>query len=321
VLRGHAPAGAWIEVEFAAWDPDAGLAAQGAITVSVYPDRMLTTIRGVRFFLAPHSDVLPGAGSLLALVNGYQSWNACRVATLPPATDLTSHATLGLTREQRGLGLFCEPAEAGESKVKLQHDGTLEAVSEWTPARPVRPDGDAVTMRLAFLPESDGLAALGTAATPHSSVDQERVAALAAPTGWCSWYELGAAVTQADVVANLEFCAAHFDRRFLRYIQIDDGYQRAAGDWETNDKFPEGRACGSLRLPSRSDPRSRPIIPRGCSRGRHPRADRSSSTATTAGVGGSSRSMRRIPMCRSGSTTWRAGWCVIGVTTISRSIF
>ena len=240
VLRGRAPAGAWVEVEFTAWEADAGPGAQGAVRISVYPDRVLSTIRGIRFFLAPAGDVLPGEGALLALVNGYQSWSGCRVATLPPAADLTSHATLGLTREHRGLGLFCEPGEAGESRVKLQHDGMLEAVSEWTPARPVRPDGDAVTMRVAFLPESDGLAALDVAATPHSSVDRERLAALAAPTGWCSWYELGAAVTQADVIANLEFCAAHFDRRFLRYIQIDDGYQRAAGDWDTNAKFPDG---------------------------------------------------------------------------------
>ena len=240
VLRGRVPAGAWVEVEFTAWDPEAGPAAQGAVTVSVYPDRVLTTIRGVRFFLASENDVLPGSGSLLALVNGYQSWSSCRVAPVPPATDLISHATLGLTREQRGLGLFCEAGEAGESKVKLAHDGSVEAVSDWVPARPVRPDGDAVTMRVAFLPDADGSTALGAAATPHSSVDQERVAALAAPTGWCSWYELGAAVTQADVIANLEFCATHFDRRFLRYIQVDDGYQRAAGDWDTNAKFPDG---------------------------------------------------------------------------------
>src|SRR5438445_114591 len=100
--------------------------------------------------------------------------------------------------------------------------------SEWLPARPVRPDGDSATLRIAYLPEGDGLTALTAAATPLSSVDRERIAALAVPTGWCSWYELGPDVTEADVVANVDFCAAHFDRRSLRYIQLDDGYQRAA---------------------------------------------------------------------------------------------
>jgi hypothetical protein len=41
-------------------------------------------------------------------------------------------------------------------------------------------------------------------------------------------------------VTNIDFCAANFDRRFFRYIQLDDGYQRAAGDWNTNPKFPHG---------------------------------------------------------------------------------
>jgi len=47
-------------------------------------------------------------------------------------------------------------------------------------------------------------------------------------------------VSEPDVVANLEFCAANFDRRFFRYIQLDDGYQKATGDWDTNAKFPHG---------------------------------------------------------------------------------
>src|SRR6185503_7242094 len=59
-------------------------------------------------------------------------------------------------------------------------------------------------------------------------------------TGWASRSELGTDITEADVIANREFAAAHVDRRFLRYSQIDDGYQRAAGDWDTNAKFPHG---------------------------------------------------------------------------------
>ena len=251
VIRGRAPAspgaaapGVWIEAEFAAWDAGPGASAQGSITVAVYPDRVLATIRGIRFFAAPEAQVLPGDGPLLALVNGYQSWSSCRVATMPSspsaAAELASYGALGLTRQGRSLGIVFDPGEPGEAKVKLASDVGLDAVSEWVPPRPVRPDGDSATLRLAYLPDGDGLAALGAVATPSSSVDRERVAALAAPTGWCSWYELGADVTEADVLANLEFCAAHFGRRSLRYVQIDDGYQRAAGDWETNPKFPHG---------------------------------------------------------------------------------
>ncbi len=242
-VRGRAGAtgggggGVWIEAEFAAWE--AGPGAQGSVTVSVYPDRVLATIRGVRFLAAPEAQVLPGAGPLIALVNGYQSWDACRIETVADATEFASHAAVGLTRERRGLAWAFDAGEPGEGKVKVAGGG-LEAVTDWLPARPVRPEGDASTMRVAYLPTGDGLAALGALATPASTVDRERFEQLAAPAGWCSWYELGNAVTEADVVANLDFCATHFDRRFFRYIQLDDGYQRTAGDWEMNTKFPGG---------------------------------------------------------------------------------
>src|SRR5207245_8812798 len=87
-------------------------------------------------------------------------------------------------------------------------------------------------------PVGAGLEALRTLFLPTSPVDREALASVPAPAGWCSRSELGGAVTEADVVANLEACATRFDRRFFRYIQVDDGHQRATGDWQSNDKFP-----------------------------------------------------------------------------------
>jgi alpha-galactosidase len=56
------------------------------------------------------------------------------------------------------------------------------------------------------------------------------------PSGWCSWYCFGPSVTAEQVMANLEFIAKEMPA--LRYIQIDDGYQAAMGDWlETGNAF------------------------------------------------------------------------------------
>jgi alpha-galactosidase len=56
------------------------------------------------------------------------------------------------------------------------------------------------------------------------------------PTGWCSWYCFGPRVTAQQVLDNLDFIAKHSPG--LRYIQIDDGYQPAMGDWlETGAAF------------------------------------------------------------------------------------
>ena len=49
------------------------------------------------------------------------------------------------------------------------------------------------------------------------------------PTGWCSWYCFGPGVTAEQVLANLETIADRMPQ--LKYVQIDDGYQAAMGDW------------------------------------------------------------------------------------------
>jgi hypothetical protein len=185
---------------------------------------------------------MPGVGDLVALVNGSDSGAGARPIVVPPRADhpdLTSHGALGLTREARGLALAFDPDDPGEGKVHLSTAG-LDAVSDWAPARPLRPDGDTSRLRLCYQPDGDGLEALRALFLPTSQVDQERLAATPAPTGWSSGRALHASFTEADVINHADFCAEHFDRRFLRLIELGEGYQRAAGDWDTNDRFSHG---------------------------------------------------------------------------------
>jgi alpha-galactosidase len=59
------------------------------------------------------------------------------------------------------------------------------------------------------------------------------------PTGWCSWYCFGPKVKAEQVLGNLDFIAKNGPA--LKYIQIDDGYQPAMGDWlETGPGFGGG---------------------------------------------------------------------------------
>ncbi len=243
IVRGHA-AGVVLEAEL--FSGSEAAAPQAAVRISVYPDRELPTVRGVSFFQASAPEIMPGDRDLVALVNGDDSGSACRIVTLAsraeaPTPELESHGALGLTREGRGLALAFEADDPGQGKVKVSRDG-LEALSDWAPVRPLRPEGDASRLRLCYAPppDGDGLEALRTLFLPTSPVDREALASVPAPAGWCSRSELGGAVTEADVVANLEACATRFDRRFFRYIQVDDGHQRATGDWQPNDKFPHG---------------------------------------------------------------------------------
>lgn len=51
------------------------------------------------------------------------------------------------------------------------------------------------------------------------------------PDGWCSWYCFGPHVTEDDILKNLD----NINELGLnmRFVQIDDGYQRRMGDWLT----------------------------------------------------------------------------------------
>lgn len=67
----------------------------------------------------------------------------------------------------------------------------------------------------------------------------------APPTGWCSWYCFGPRVTAQQVLDNLDFIAENAPD--LKYIQIDDGYQPAMGDWLETGKAFGGDVKGVLK--------------------------------------------------------------------------
>jgi alpha-galactosidase len=59
--------------------------------------------------------------------------------------------------------------------------------------------------------------------------------------GWCSWYHFFHGITEEALRRNLDALAAQRTELPIQVVQLDDGYQRAIGDWlETNEKFPSG---------------------------------------------------------------------------------
>lgn len=80
---------------------------------------------------------------------------------------------------------------------------------------------------------------------PESQVFADYAAALASALGtrrgdpgpvWCSWYSYSTAITEAELMKVLS------DLGDLPFgvFQIDDGWQRANGDWTPNNDFPSG---------------------------------------------------------------------------------
>ncbi len=61
--------------------------------------------------------------------------------------------------------------------------------------------------------------------------------------GWCSWYDYFTAIDEGAIRENID--AARRLRPIIGfdYLQIDDGYETAIGDWlQPNAKFPQGMA-------------------------------------------------------------------------------
>ena len=64
-----------------------------------------------------------------------------------------------------------------------------------------------------------------------------------APIGWCSWYYYFEKVSLAAVIENMDWFNVHREEGFdrVRFIQLDDGYEVALGDWFVpNERFPGG---------------------------------------------------------------------------------
>jgi alpha-galactosidase len=74
------------------------------------------------------------------------------------------------------------------------------------------------------------------------------------PTGWCSWYCFGPRVTAEQVLENLDVILRKLPA--LKYVQIDDGYQAAMGDW-----LETGKAFGGDVVPVLKEIRKRGLEP------------------------------------------------------------
>lgn len=148
-------------------------------------------------------------------------------------------ATLYTEKGARGLYLA---AAGGESVVQFDWrvegaDCRLDAIGEMCDVR-VDPGETRWSETVLVLVEPCAEAAVGYA---HWLADVLGARTHRGPvTGWCSWYDGGPSVTAKHVLSVAGAVAARRDRLPMQVIQVDDGWQRQAGDWECNDKFPDG---------------------------------------------------------------------------------
>jgi len=67
--------------------------------------------------------------------------------------------------------------------------------------------------------------------------------------GWCNWFATLDIYSENEILENAIFASKNLKAYGFEYIQIDEGFQTAHGDWQGNSRFPHGLTwlCDSIK--------------------------------------------------------------------------
>ncbi len=141
---------------------------------------------------------------------------------------------LGYLENTKALGLVLA-AKTAEDEIAFLSE------SVYAPPITLRPGQSVDSNRFMLNVAANPYAALEEYADAVGTAQNARTRSIV--NGWCSWFYTLAEVSEDEVLRNTEFAARTLRAFGLEYIQIDEGFQRAHGDWEGNERFPHGMQC------------------------------------------------------------------------------
>jgi alpha-galactosidase len=227
------------------WALDGG----GRVLLDVQPGRYTVLIEGMDRPLDSLGIRLNYSGARLYLRNGYHSWDGSFfVAPGTPAGDgppgkapTIGFAMTALLPEAGGGALVLGFERHDRFQTRFRYaDGTIdvETLLDRTGATEGETllvfDGEEVERTL-----RRWSAAVAAAAPRPPRVPERRI------TGWCSWYNLYAAIDEAAIHDHLAAARDFRDanRVPLEVFLIDDGFTPEMGDWlDVKPQFPRGMA-------------------------------------------------------------------------------
>jgi hypothetical protein len=205
-------------------------------------DVVVTSLEPVRVLASEGGSVrVPGVAA--CLTNGEMFYDAGNVHVFT-TESIASWWNIGLfsgyDREGVVLGFLENTKALGVILVTRTSDNEISFSSESRYAPPIalRPGASIDSNRFMLNVAASPYAALEQYAGAVGTAQNARTSSIV--NGWCSWFYTLAEVSESEVLTNAEFAARHLRAFGLEYIQIDDGYQRALGDWESNERFPHG---------------------------------------------------------------------------------
>ena len=197
--------------------------------------------------------------------NGFQSWTPAHVQRLGVDTDPSRdprpiplvraafHADPGVaepgelrseqvavladgTRARLGIGFVGGATHAGTIRVRVVDGRLVAAATAWLGGATLRAGARRELHPIVVAEHDDPTTLLEQWADRTGRAEHARVDAPFL-SGWCSWYHYFEHVSERDMLDNLALAQDWpFD-----VFQLDDGFQRAIGDWlQTNERFPSG---------------------------------------------------------------------------------
>jgi alpha-galactosidase len=161
-----------------------------------------------------------------------RGWHESDLVTAVGASPAGPVCVVGVLERGRAFGVLYARRSGDAVEIEVEH--CLDAALAPGEARELE------SIRVALGLDSGRL--LEAFAEAHARCAEAR-AAHPFVTGWCSWYHCFADVDEDAVLRNVEALATRRDELPVDVVQIDDGYQRAVGDWlRANEKFPRGMA-------------------------------------------------------------------------------
>lgn len=188
------------------------------------------------------------SANAVALQDGFQSWDRTEVLPIHAGVPISSWWFTAAHSSWQSCVAGYLSNVLGKNSLTWNRDTTgvtLDAVSDMrTMDIPQAAGGtplDALYIAWGSSP-SDMLAeyAAGTRVFTNIMDPAPSFKPLPVPEGWCSWYGFYGGVTAQNIIEQTAIARERFGTKDFRYIQLDDGFQITAGEWETNDKFPQG---------------------------------------------------------------------------------
>jgi len=182
-----------------------------------------------------------------AVVNGFSESNGNRFNEMQAAPRLSR-----LVRSQSVISSDSVAAKFSDGKVaaigaatfekyfteiELNSDGEV-AVGHQLDFKSIEAGETIESDEIAFVPGEDHGDALERYARVTAGFNPREIKP--APVGWCSWYYYGANIS-ADIIRENMY-ALKTANVPVNLIQIDDGWAKARGDWESNERFGDMKA-------------------------------------------------------------------------------